>query len=119
MGFVNVEVEISNLEAPKRSATLHMLVDSGASSSVVPGSILRDLGVRPSGTDVFTLVDGRRIRRQVGAVWFRVGGRRAASTVVFGRRGDDTLLGIVALEELRLTLDPKAGQLRPLGPQRL
>lgn len=119
MGFVHVPVEISNLEAPKRSATLHMLVDSGASSSVIPASVLRDIGVRPSGTEVFRLVDGRRIRRQVGAVWFRVGRRRAASGVIFGRRGDQTLLGVVALEELRLTIDPKAGELRPLGPGRL
>jgi predicted aspartyl protease len=96
-----------------------MLVDSGAYSSVVPAPILRDLGVRPSGTDVFTLADGRRIRRRVGAVWFRIGQRRAASNVIFGHRGDETLLGVVALEELRLTLDPRAGQLRPLGPQRL
>ena len=119
MGFLNVAVEVSNLEAPKRSATLNMLVDSGAYSSVVPASVLRELGVRPSGTDVFTLAAGRRIRRQVGAVWFRVGRRRAASGVIFGRRGDETLLGVVALEELRLTLDPRAGELRPLGPQRL
>jgi len=119
MGFTSVAVEISNLEAPERAAKLPMLVDSGASSSVVPSAILRRLGVRPRGWDVFTLADGRRIRRQVGAVWFRVGRRRAASNVVFGRRGDETLLGVVALEELRLTLDPRAGQLRPLGPQRL
>ena len=119
MGFTSVAVEISNLEAPTRSARLPMLIDSGASSSVVPGRILRNLGVRPSGWDVFTLADGRQIRRQVGAVWFRVGRRRAASNVIFGRRGDETLLGVVALEELRLTLDPRAGELRPLGPGRL
>jgi len=119
MGFTTVMVEISNLEASERAATLSMLVDSGASSSVVPTRVLRRIGVRPSGWDVFTLADGRRIRRQVGAVWFRIGRRRAASGVIFGRRGDDTLLGVVALEELRLTVDPQAGKLHPVGPGRL
>jgi hypothetical protein len=41
-------------------------------------------------------------------------GRRGPSTVVFGRRGDACLLGMVALEELALSLDPLKRRLRPL-----
>jgi hypothetical protein len=39
--------------------------------------------------------------------------------VIFGRRGDAALLGVVALEELGLTLDPLRRRLRPLRPLRV
>jgi hypothetical protein len=41
-------------------------------------------------------------------------GRKAASPVIFGERGDSTLLGIVSLEALGLLLDPLRRELRPL-----
>lgn len=41
-------------------------------------------------------------------------GHRAASPVIFGERGDSTLLGTVSLEALGFVLDPIRRELRPL-----
>jgi hypothetical protein len=41
-------------------------------------------------------------------------GRRRASPVIFGVRGDSPLLGVVTLEALGYVLDPFRRELRPL-----
>jgi hypothetical protein len=61
----------------------------------------------------FWLADGRKVKRDVGCALFEMHGRRAPR-VVFGRRGDACLLGMVTLEELGLSLDPLKRRLRPL-----
>jgi predicted aspartyl protease len=91
-----------------------MIVDSGAIYSVVPTALLRKIGVEPRRTDRFWLADGRSIRREVGNVLFQIQGSEGISKVIFGRRGDSPLLGMVTLEELGLSLDPLKRTLRPL-----
>jgi predicted aspartyl protease len=94
-----------------------MLADSGARYSVVPAAVLARLGIRPERTETFTLADGTSIRRRLGIARFELGGRRAASTVIFGKAGDSALLGVVTLEELGLMIDPLRRRLRPLHPR--
>jgi len=91
-----------------------MTVDSGAIYSVVPGPILRAIGVKPERTETFWLADGRSIRRRVGYALFEIQGNEGVSRVIFGRPGDTCLLGMVTLEELGLSLDPLKRRLRPL-----
>ena len=93
--------------------------DSGALYSVVPGRLLRGLGIRPHATETFELADGRRVRRQVGTAFFRIGGRQRASTVIFGRVRDSCLLGALALESMGLMVDQSEQRLRPIRPLRL
>jgi len=50
----------------------------------------------------------------VGDVRYEVGDRGRAAPVIFGRRGDASLLGVVTLEALGLRLDPLRRRLRPL-----
>jgi predicted aspartyl protease len=114
MGLTHVAVTITNPANPRRSKKLSLLVDSGAVYSVVPQEALRSLGVRPHSTKTFTLVDGSEITRGVGDVVFKLSGQQGASPVIFGKKGDSALLGIVSLEALGLLLDPIRRELRPL-----
>jgi predicted aspartyl protease len=91
-----------------------MLVDSGAAYSIVDGSKLRALGIRPTSSRTFMLADGTEVTRSVGAALFQFQGQEAASTIIFGEPGDATLLGVVTLEELGLILDPMRRELRPM-----
>jgi hypothetical protein len=50
----------------------------------------------------------------VGDVVFKLNGHQGASPVIFGEKGDSTLLGTVSLEALGLLLDPIRRELRPL-----
>jgi len=114
MGLTYIRATIANPAHPRRSVRLRFLVDSGAAYSVVPATILRRLGIKPSRTMTFDLVDGTEIKRTLGHVLVRLNGDEAPSPVVFGEPGDSVLLGIVSLETLGLMLDPLKRELRPM-----
>ena len=114
MGTTTVQVRLANVTDPDRQVDVDMIVDSGAIYSVVSTPILRGIGIEPQKMETFRLADGRAVRRQVGHALFDIQGRSAPSRVIFGRRGDACLLGMVALEELGLALDPLKRRLRPL-----
>jgi clan AA aspartic protease len=114
MGTTEVRVRIESLTDPTRVADVDMVVDSGAIYSVVPGEVLRRIGVEPRATHEFGLADGKTVRRAVGDVRYEIDGASGAAPVIFGRRGDASLLGVVTLEALGLSLDPLRRRLRPL-----
>jgi predicted aspartyl protease len=114
MGLTSVTVRLTNPADRRRSAEEALLVDSGAIYAVVPGKVLRRIGVRPHGRETFTLADGSQVQREVGTVFFEIGPRRGGGAVIFGERGDAGLLGALTLETLGLMLDPLKRELRPL-----
>jgi len=114
MGLTHVNVTISSPSNPRKAAKLSLLVDSGAVYSVVPKTILRRLGVKPHSKRTFTLADGTQITRQVGDLIFKFDGQQGASPVIFGEKGDSSLLGTVSIEALGFILDPIRRELRPL-----
>jgi clan AA aspartic protease len=114
MGLTFIDATIANPANPKKTKKLSLLVDSGAVYSVVPKDVLRQLGVKPHSTKTFTLADGSAISRRVGDAVFKLNGHQGASPVIFGEKGDSTLLGMVSLEALGFLLDPIRRELRPL-----
>ncbi len=104
MGLTLVKATIANPANPRRTAKVSSLVDSAAVYSVVPGATLRRLGIKPHSSRTFTLADGPEIKRRVGDVIFHINGERGASPVIFGKKGDSTLLGTVSLEALGFIL---------------
>ena len=114
MGLTFINATIVNPANPKKTEKLSLLVDSGAVYSVVPKAVLGRLGVKPHSTKTFTLADGSEISRKIGDAVFRLDGHQGASPVIFGQKGDSTLLGVVSLEALGLLLDPIRRELRPL-----
>ena len=114
MGLTYIRASIANPAKPRCSARLRFLVDSGAQYSVVPTTVLRRLGIKPGKTKSFMLADGTEIKRSIGQALFRMNGEEGASPVIFGEKGDSTLLGSLSLEALGLILDPFKRELRPL-----
>jgi predicted aspartyl protease len=114
MGMTEVRVRVVNLTDARRSAEVDLVVDSGAIYSVVPARVLRAIGVAPRETKVFGLANGGSVERAVSDVRYEIGGSTGAAPVIFGRRGDASLLGVVTLEALGLRLDPLRRQLHPL-----
>ncbi len=114
MGLTVLRMGVGNPAKPKVTQEVEFLIDSGAIYSVVPGGILRKLGVKPLAREEFTLANGERIVRKKGIALFRYAGRVGGADVVFGEAGDSTLLGATALESLGFALDPLKRQLKPL-----
>ena len=114
MGITYVELEVANVSTPKKAEKLEFLVDSGAIYSVVPARILRKLGIKPIDKQEFRLANGEKIVRRKGGALFRYNGRTGVADVIFGEKGDATLLGAFTLEALGLALDPLKRELRDL-----
>ena len=114
MGITRVELEVANITAPRKKERLDFLVDSGAIFSVVPAAVLRKLGIKPREKQEFRLANGDRIVRRKGSALFRYNGRTGVADVIFGEKGDATLLGAFTLESLGLALDPLKRELREM-----
>jgi len=66
----------------------------------VPGRLLREVGIEPDRVQRFEVADGRMVTREVGSAVYALGKLRSAAPVIFGRRTDASLLGVVTLEAL-------------------
>ena len=96
------------------SVTLDALVDTGATYTLAPASVLRRLGVEPIGRQTFHVADGSRVEREIGWLLVRIGGEERPTVVVFGDEGADALIGAVTLEEFGLGVDPVGRRLVPV-----
>jgi clan AA aspartic protease len=114
MGLTVLEVHVGNPAKPKATQAVEFLIDSGAIYSVVPAPILKKLGIKPIGEQTFRLADGSKITRKKGIALFKYGDQTGGADVIFGEKGDSTLLGAFTLEALGLALDPFKRELRPL-----
>jgi clan AA aspartic protease len=109
MGHVYQRVKLAAVNEEE----LTILVDTGATYSLIPPALAQRLGVSPlPRKQLLTLADGRRIEAEIGLVMVEIGDRSAGATVVIAEC-DEPLLGVEALEALGLAVDPTTGALKP------
>jgi len=97
----------------ERAMTIRILVDTGATFSVVPRRLARALGIRrPRRSVSVRLADGRRVRLGADVAIIRIDGREAPATLLVGDV-DEPILGVEALEALGLVVDPRKKRLSP------
>ena len=113
MGFVRVRVRIWNIENPGVVREVELLADTGAIYTVLPRSLLVDMGVKSIGRRRFKLANNQIVERDVGILGVEIQGVRTHTVVVFGDE-DVYLLGITTLEEVGLEIDPLRRELRPM-----
>ena len=106
MGEVHVPIAVINPRSGVRSEEITALADTGATLTVVPGSILEALGIEKVRKISLVLADGRRASRDVGDAVVAVDGDATACRVVFGESQDAALLGLTVPEQLGLAVDP-------------
>lgn len=113
MGTFSVPVEIGD-PAGRRFSPVQALVDTGASHTLLPSSVLRDLGVEPHTQGKFQIANGEIVTRDIGRAWIRLDGQTEMTIVVFGDERTPALLGAVTLEEFGLGVDLIAKRLIPV-----
>ena len=113
MGVFQVELQIGDPQG-QRYETVEAMVDSGATYTTLPGSLLRELGVEAIESRTFILADNSRMQRGFGQTWIKIDGRRIVSPVVFSDDNSLPLLGAVTLEIFALGIDPVNGRLIPV-----
>ncbi len=98
------------------TTTVRILVDTGATFSVIPPDLARVLGIRQARRPVRVhLADGRTVRLGADVAVLKIDGREAAATILVGKV-DEPILGLEALEALGLIVDPKRKRLSPSRP---
>jgi 4a-hydroxytetrahydrobiopterin dehydratase len=90
------------------------VVDTGAFYTLVPASLLHELGVQATFRRHFEIADGRTIERDVGEVAVRLDGKIIHTLCVFGDEGSEPLLGAFTLEGFAVLPDPVNKRLTPL-----
>jgi len=104
VGTFSVRARVWNPADKSKEAVVELVVDTGATYTVLLRSLLERLGVSPVRS--VRLADGRIVERPLGEVGIEVEGRHACATpVVFGDKGI-YLLGSVTTAELGLAPDP-------------
>ncbi len=89
-------------------------VDTGASYTLVPRSIMERLGHSPTHNRPFRLADGSVVQMGLCQVPVRIGQETSIVSCVFGDAGTEPLLGATALEEFGLGVDPVNHTLAPV-----
>ena len=114
MGTFTAEIEIGTPDGT-RFETVSALVDTGASVTTLPASVLEGLGVAPHTEFTFVLADSREIQRPVGRTWIRIGDRSEITLVVFADDDVEPLLGAYSLQGLMLGVDSPNERLVPIN----
>ncbi len=113
MGTFSVTLDVGSADR-RTFRQVEALVDTGATFTWLPASILRDLGHEPIMRRPFDLADGRVVEREIGEVPVRLNGQLLSTLCVFGDEDSQPLLGAVTLEQFLLAPDPVHKQLVPV-----
>jgi predicted aspartyl protease len=96
-----------------KAATVMMLVDTGATFSMISEPLARAIGIPRSRRPVTVqMADGRRKKVATGTAIFTVAGREAPATILIGEVAEP-ILGVETLEALGLAVDPRRQRLTP------
>jgi clan AA aspartic protease len=118
LGHIYADVTVRPLAGSAKSWTGRVLVDTGATDTFLPASVLRKLGIKPSERRAYELGDGTEQELPIGFGVVEVLGRAAGGTLVFAGEKEEPLLGVTVLESTGLWLDPRHERLIPRPPKR-
>ena len=113
MGTFSVTIEVGTTDR-REFRTVEVLVDTGATFTWLPRSLLEELGHTPITKKSFELGDGRIVDMDVGDVPVRLGGEVHTTTCVFANGEERPTLGAVTLEQFLLAPDPVNKRLVPV-----
>ena len=114
MGVFSIKAIVANPQEPARQQQVELLVDTGATLSIVPAAVLLDLGIhRRRLAKAFETISGEVIYRDIGNVLFQIDQETEITPVVFGEATDAPVLGALTLEALGFGVDPLGKRLIP------
>ena len=112
MGTFHWPVTVISADGETEEA-VNALVDTGASYTSLPASMLQQLGIVAQRTLEFELDNGEVIEEAIGEARLRVDGVEATRIVVFSDDGAPILLGADTLEDVTMIVDPVGKRLAP------
>ena len=114
MGTTHVTALVLDLARTGSPFEAEFLVDTGSLHCLAPASSLRKAGVKPEGKQVYQLASGEPVEYEYGFARIAFLGSETVSHVIFGPEGAEPLLGVVALENTGVVVDPANRTLKRL-----
>ena len=114
MGTTHVTVQVRDLACTGRPFEAEFLVDTGSLHCLAPASRLRAAGVAPEGRQVYELASGEPVEYEYGFARVSFLGDETVTHVIFGAEDAEPLLGVVALENTGVIVDPANRTLKRL-----
>ena len=113
MGYVFAEVALSNARFPERKpVNVTARVDSASYLTCIPQELSSELQLEETSRRPVTLADGSTVHAPyVGPLFLRFGEREAFGGALV--LGDEVLLGAVAMEDMNVSINPRAKKLVP------
>ncbi len=97
-----------------KEEAVSLLVDSGATYTLLPTTVWESIGLSPKREMTFTLADGTTVQRRISECYLVLPQGESHTPVILGEPGDEALLGVVTLEELGLLFNPFNRTLQPM-----
>lgn len=113
MGTFSIEIQIGD-SARDRWVSMDALVDTGATMTSAPASVLGELDVEPTDRRLFRFAQGEVREMEIGYTWVRFAGEEVLTQVLFNEEGTQPLLGAIALENAFMGVDPVEQRLIPV-----
>jgi predicted aspartyl protease len=113
MGALRTKARVANPSSRDAGEEIELLVDTGATFTVLPPELWQRLGLTSEITRRLRTADGRLLEREQGLAYVEVDGQRGTVPVVEGGEGDLPVLGVTSLEILGLAFDPVRRALVP------
>ncbi|MBI2878162.1 MAG: Retroviral aspartyl protease [Candidatus Rokubacteria bacterium] len=115
MGTFSVPASLANPQRPEPQVTLELLVNTGATWTMLPAEVVTRLGLTTTRQRTVTHASGERATYPAGQVGIQLNGEEVITVFLAGPPGCLALLGTVTLEELGLAPDPVRKTLVPVG----
>ena len=112
MGTFNIEFTIGSADGA-RSLPLVGMVDTGSLYSIIPASILDELGIARDDDELFSLADGSTVEMNIGLALLSMEERARTVHVAFGHDPEIVLIGAMTLERFGVAADPVHQRLVP------
>jgi clan AA aspartic protease len=122
--LTRVTTSVRRLAGRGKEFVAEFLVDTGAVDCLAPAKALRKAGIKPEGKNVYEPADASPVELEYGFARISLLGEETFTPIVFGPDGSEPILGVLALEGLGISVDPKTRSLkrehaRSLKPARL
>nr|VFJ45331.1 MAG: clan AA aspartic protease, AF_0612 family [Candidatus Kentron sp. FW] len=112
MGVTHVTTQVFDLQKTHKPYESEFLVDAGSIDCMAPGEELERMGIRKERKSAYELANGETVEYEVGFARIAFMGQETVSQIIFGPRGGEPILGVVALENLGFFVDPVSRQLK-------
>lgn len=119
MGLTKITVNVSNLTKSKKGYEAVFLVDTGSIDCMAPATKLKKAGIEIEGKEVYELANGKPEEYNYGFARVSFLGTETVAQVIFGPDDAEPILGVVALENVGISVDPVTGKLHKMTAKAL